>query len=314
MNSKQQRGRIGGLDWFAVDEQQVIRSTPAGTDLNDLEMRPVPVLDTGKMAFCWKVPVDAAHALQAQVRPHAETLGRWPVLVPEAFDPGQFDRFFYDGGKGDQSPDAVLGRAEAMTAADVRHVYPTTWPIPWDEETWDRNARIDLDEAAARVGRVPPFTLEDSHEMRPDYHRFERALFDWEEQQRPTLVAENGEHLDWAPWFDGSCGLMLMPTAKPWEVPAYTSFFGADRPLGHEALVRIMRSWWERFGAELIASWGTELQFRVDRPPTDTQVAYDLAIEQVAVAESTTAGPCVSMPKHARALLGRPDWYLHEKP
>jgi hypothetical protein len=84
--------------------------------------------------------------------------------------------------------------------------------------------------------------------------------------------------------------------------------------LGHEALVRVMRDWWERFGAELVASWGTELQFNVDRPPSDVETAYGLEREQVAVAAYTVAGPCVSVRQHARALLHRHDWYLHEKP
>jgi hypothetical protein len=89
--------------------------------------------------------------------------------------------------------------------------------------------------------------------------------------------------------------LMLMPTAKSWEVPACTSFYGAGRSRGHEALIRVMEGWWERFGAELIASWGTELQFRVERPPSDIQSAYELALEQAAVAGYTIVGVGVSV-------------------
>jgi hypothetical protein len=107
---------------------------------------------------------------------------------------------------------------------------------------------------------------------------------------------------------------MLMPTAHSWEVHAYTDFYGASHPYGHEALVRISREWSERFGAELVASWGTMLEFRVTRPPTDIATAYDLALQHSAVAPYTLVGPGVSVREHARALLHREWWLLHERP
>lgn len=296
-----------------MNERESIRDAVSGTDLAIFELQPVAVLDTDEVAFCWEVPVADAHALWRQARSHAETLGRWPLLVLEPFSPDTFNRSFY-GDTDDQSPAAVLLRAEEMTQEQVWEVYPTTPPFPWDDETWDRIAGVCLAESAARAGHAPPLTLEDSRQMRPDLDRFERVLFEWEEAERPTTATEGGGHLDWQPWFDGICGLLLMPTAHSWQVPAYTSFFGASRPLGHEALVRVMREWHERFGAELVASWGTELQFRVARPPTDVETAYELALQQAAVAESTIAGPGISVRQHARALLQRHDWYLHERP
>jgi hypothetical protein len=41
-----------------------------------------------------------------------------------------------------------------------------------------------------------------------------------------------------------------------------------------------LRSWRERYGAELVASWGTMLQLSVNAPPADLQDAFELAVEQ----------------------------------
>jgi hypothetical protein len=52
-----------------------------------------------------------------------------------------------------------------------------------------------------------------------------------------------------------------------WQVAAYVSFFGAEVPGGAERLIAVLRSWHERYGAELVAHYGTMLEFVVRRPP-----------------------------------------------
>jgi Domain of unknown function (DUF4253) len=187
---------------------------------------------------------------------------------------------------------------------------------PFDDETAERIARIDVAKTEARIGTPAPLTVEDAMQMArdPASLALERALFAWEEHQRPTIATEPHWHLEWEPWFEGPCGLLLTPTANPWEVPAYTSFYGASLPRGHEALIRILFDWWERFGAELVASWGTELQFIVRRPPAEIDTAFALAVEQVKIAAAMIHPLGVTVRRHARALLGRGDWYLHERP
>jgi uncharacterized protein DUF4253 len=295
-----------------INDEETVREALSNPELAEFEMHPVGVLDSGEVGFCWRVPVAQGHALWRQARSHAETLGRWPVLVLDPFYPDTFSRFYYAGDQ-DQSPAAVLSRASEMTPAAVWDVYRTT-SVEDDHGAWDGYARSDLAESAARVGREPPLTLQDARQMYPDLGLLERALFEWEEQQRPTTAAEGGAYLDGQVELSDSCGLMLMPTAHSWEVPAYTDFYGASKPLGHEALVRVLQEWWERFGAELVGSWGTLLEFRVARPPTDVRTAYDLALQHAAVAPCTIVGPCVSVRHHARALLHRQQWVLHERP
>ena len=64
-------------------------------------------------------------------------------------------------------------------------------------------------------------------------------------------------------------GLVLLPIAEPCDAAAYLSFFGAEGDGRHEGLVRLMRDWQQRYGAQLVASWGTMLQFAVTSPPAD---------------------------------------------
>jgi hypothetical protein len=297
-----------------VDEEGRVREVMSGTYLGQFEMRPVAVLDTGETGFCWEVPVAQAHALWDEARAHADKVGRWPVLVLEPFYPDTFNRFYYVG-DGDQSPASVLSRARDMTPDVVWQVFPISWMADDDEE-WDGLSRTFLNESAQRIGREPPLSDDDVRQMRPDLGRLERALFEWEERERPTTAPEGGGYLDadvGFGWSD-SCGLMLMPTAHSWEVPAYTDFYGASQALGHEALIRVMAEWSERYGAELLGSWGTMLEFRVTRPPSDMDTAYEAAVQHHAVAPFTLYGPGVSIRQHARALLNRHSWLLHERP
>jgi hypothetical protein len=69
-------------------------------------------------------------------------------------------------------------------------------------------------------------------------------------------------------WFEpDNCSLLLLPTASSEEVLAYVSFYGGEGPGGHERLIALLRSWRERYGAEMVACWGTMLQLQVNAPP-----------------------------------------------
>jgi hypothetical protein len=78
--------------------------------------------------------------------------------------------------------------------------------------------------------------------------------------------------------------------------------------------VALARRWNQQFGAELVAHYGTVLQFRVLRPPATLQQALRLAWEQQTVAECTTITRGVPLFEHARVLVGRDQWFLHERP
>lgn len=208
-------------------------------------------------------------------------------------------RFYYDG----TEPDAVLAGSRVLPFEDALGVWPSY-------ELDDADVRFLLDETRRDFGDAPAF---DEVPATRDAIGFERWLLGWEEQRRPTTEPEPGPHID---WFEPDDAVLLtrLPVSAPEDALAYESFFGAAGAGRHEALIAVVRSWRERFGATLYANWGTMLQFVVDRPPTELDTAFDLAAEQVRVAPCTTLLPGETIRSHARALLGRGTWFLHERP
>jgi Domain of unknown function (DUF4253) len=56
------------------------------------------------------------------------------------------------------------------------------------------------------------------------------------------------------------------------------------------------------------------LQLQVSAPPKTLDEAFEVAVEQSLAAPCTLALPGVSIRDHARALMGRPEWFIHERP
>jgi uncharacterized protein DUF4253 len=195
----------------------------------------------------------------------------------------------------------AFGAWHAQRAADVTALAVTAWP------------RIDGEVVFSRFyygGASPAAVIAGSRAVDP------ASVFDaWREEEldSPDDGSSDGTHLDWYEPIDPVL-LAYLPVEHPEDALAYTSFYGADGPGRHERLIAILRGWRERFGATLWANWGTMLQFVVDRPPADLDAALPLAREHVRLAPSTTALPGVSTLHHARALVGRATWCLHERP
>ena len=78
----------------------------------------------------------------------------------------------------------------------------------------------------------------------------------------------------------------LVPVEKSWHVPAVFGWSGAmNSDIDGDVHSAVLRSWHERFGAELAALTGeSELELVVDRPPTDPDVALAVAKEHTAYA------------------------------
>lgn len=122
-------------------------------------------------------------------------------------------------------------------------------------------------------------------------------------------------------WFTPPEGadVVLLPTSIQWLAPAWLNYFGAtekaartdlgDNP-GRKGLAAAIRQWEQQWGAELVASWGTMLQFVVGRRPALGEQAWQLALQHLAV------GGSLQTPSWELALaLTRSDaWFLHDRP
>jgi hypothetical protein len=140
----------------------------------------------------------------------------------------------------------------------------------------------------------------------------ERWLFEWE-IERFGKDAWSGESGHVTP-FDPTDPIMLfLPTANGHETLAYLSWYPTEGWGSHNCIA-LMRSWSERFDAELVAHYSCSIELTVARPPTDPRVAFALAREQALVAPDTWDRRGISVRELARDLLGSETWNLFHGP
>lgn len=256
---------------------------------------------------------------------------RWPVLVTAfqgyaqpwrdaiiAEDP--FSRFFFREGMkdGDPSPQGVLSGAERIDV-DARLARVEAWRGQyWREHPDDAvEAQLDItrrlcpsapDAASVRAAAV---------DAADPYVAAERFLYDWEDARGCASTPDEDD--GYQSWFDPTeagapVGLALLPTADPWAVHAYISSLYDATSYGQDLLVAVAHRWYDEFGAEPVALWGTMVQMVVARPPADRESAWRVAREHQLLAENTLIGPGIPIRQHARYLVGREKWFLHSRP
>ncbi|MFE7395099.1 DUF4253 domain-containing protein [Streptomyces sp. NPDC057582] len=102
------------------------------------------------------------------------------------------------------------------------------------------------------------------------------------------------------------CRLVLVPARRSSDVLALIGW-SADAPL--PLLCALLRSWEERFGAQVVAVFGSELHVSVARPPVEAGHANLLALEHVlSTADNIVDDPPTPFPEYATELVGRTSW------
>ncbi|NND01682.1 MAG: DUF4253 domain-containing protein [Acidimicrobiia bacterium] len=141
--------------------------------------------------------------------------------------------------------------------------------------------------------------------------RWERATFGDE------AVIAAGQPDD-VHWFDPGITdqkLLVVPVPDGPNTVRVLGFYPTDdHPDWIEPLGADLAAWHRDFGAELIANYGTMLQFVVNDPPRDLDTAYQLAKEHDLVATSTLPAPGLTRRHYAADLIGRTRWFLHDRP
>jgi hypothetical protein len=169
-----------------------------------------------------------------------------------------------------------------------------------------------------RFGSVPDvaeiLALRTSGKLSTDAD-LERWLLHWEiEKFGDAAIAPEWDGL--VEWCDFSSGeeyaLVLPNTADSWEGLPYMGWYGAENNAATK--LAALRSWHERYGAELVCSFATDLQIRVGRRPGTVDQAFDLAIEQHHFAPDRRILSGVSLREHARALFSSDRWLLVARP
>ncbi len=102
----------------------------------------------------------------------------------------------------------------------------------------------------------------------------------------------------------------LVPTTRPWEVPAFLALGGWNDCPPAEIHVAVLRDWHEQYGAEIVAATADVIECHVIRPPTDQTAALALAREQYAYCYDIVEQGAETLSNLAAALLEGSAWYF----
>lgn len=300
----------------------------SATPLSGRAWRELSISGSAERAFVLAVGAGGEDPLDAWkvLRDRVEDTGRWPVLAvswmngPEEWSGEDFfHRFPFESEPGvaspaDATPEAVIEQSRTADP-DAALEANASRTLSWRSflEVLDE----DLEGLEERIGRTPD--REEVLALRSDgtlaeLGAYQRWILAWEAEHAPEPETIGDRYLDWyLSQEPGPVALLLPPTSRSEEVLAYQSFYGCEG-FGHANGVALLRRWHQRWGAELVGHHGTMLDLVVRRPPEKLSEAVDLAWEQETFAECTTIPAGVSTLHHARALVGREQWFLHERP
>lgn len=303
--------------------------------LAGLEVGNLLGLDTHGGGIAILAPTTVAEMLSAwqRAREVVDTTQRWPVLVTTwmaaagsawkaAFlEEDPFDRFYFKEGlagrHSDASPAAVLQLASSVEL-DARIAAACAARAGWSREHIEDVIDNQLYPTERFCGTTPDRDVVRSAAagaVDPD-QSIDRFLMRWEDEHGHTAAMTPAPDDGYLSWFEphGHVALALLPTADPAAVHAYISSLYDAGAYGHDLVVALATKWRDRYGAEPVALWGTMIEMRVSQPPLDVETAWELACEQAAIADATLLLPGITRRQHARALVGRREWFLHSRP
>lgn len=305
-----------------------LRALLDGTVLAGSEVALDTVADTQEHVFAIKVPTQSILAWN-QLRDRLQETGRWPVLTllrssdsrtwaEQVKSSDIFSRFYFleedRGNRRSDSPDAILQASKSLDPLEELARLGDDESVSLDEYV-----SICHEDTESRFGKGPEGVNSPSFLQEHSLHSqeaIERWFFEWELSNCPDPLAlpEYGlSHISWYEPVQEQTVLLLMPTPNGWDVPAYINWF-ASQGCNSQLIVALLRHWNLCYGAELVAHYGTMLQFNVRHRPQTAQEAFQLAWQQYTIAQCTTILPGVSPRDHARALLHSDRWFLHERP
>jgi hypothetical protein len=273
----------------------------AGRSVNESRLRPSLECDlwisvtTGEKFEAW-----------AEARRLVDQTGRWPVITNEysvirAAPPGR-----------ENCLDAEKLAAGDAALSEIREIVALKWgPVVVEDSLTFQLNRMRVGDGAAptreQVLAALPETVSREH--------LDRWLMDWEERQHPTTGQEDEGRLTWHEVLAKEpLELHFIPAATSGGSLAYMPFWAEDGVPGAtpDRLAAIADAWNVRYGAELVAHWGTVLWFAVDDPPQTLEQAWTLATEQGLIAPDTLNS--ITIRQLARALIARRQWMLHCRP
>lgn len=245
-------------------------------DAGELNGCPAPYVVVGGVEA-----IDAWEALRALV---PET-GSWPVLLGHYSTHGQV--------------------VEAVSSMDKGEDY-----CPFSPEDTNRliqeGSAFDLDAWIAENDASEDDDEFDEDEDDEDDDEMSAAFFQPIEPQSGYTI--HTDVLTNKPY--DMVAILLCPTDIPWQVPAYLKCSAGNYDMDTDVFVGFLKSWYERYGAEIVGWNGATLELKVTRPCNDTAEAAALAREQYAFCFDLVEQGYLSLERLEQSLLGASSWYF----
>ncbi|GLY27909.1 DUF4253 domain-containing protein [Kineosporia sp. NBRC 101731] len=285
-----------------LNQPDEIMAAFRGTALDGMDVDPVPDCDV--LAVQWPDPSDVLTGWRA-ARDVMAVTGRRPVAVSDN----------YELGFPEVEPAALARIETAAFSLDP-------WPGMYGRESDEPVETVNLETVSQLLGfwRTGPEWNPDAlaRELLPGipasitWNGLNRHLLDqiWDDPARLAQLSHPGGKetsgaLNW--YIPDHVYLALLPTTSAWSPMTWLDYFGEDN---HQVLAACLQQWHQAWGAELVASWGTMLQFVSTRRPRFGPEAWNLARQQLALGGSLQI-PQISL---AWDLAHTNAWFLHDRP
>lgn len=306
------------------------------TELENSKIASLPIPESTQIAFAIEIPKSSKLDCWRLLRSLIDKTQMYPVLTTcfhletgnwqeDTLKENYFHRsksFFYDE-KGralaiNTSPQFIIDTAKSLNGQTLIKSMMEEGDAEDNSYWWDNDLYLlDLKRTQNNYGISPKLeqvkAVLNSEKIVTEID-FERWLLDWESDNVLPELLLTPQHLGYQDWYDtgsNSTGaLLLLPTASGWETLAYIGFY--DILSAYD--VFFLKHWHDHYGAELVAHYGTMLQFYVNKKPKTLMEAFDLASEHYLFASDTLILPGVSIREHAIALLNLDRWFLRRQP
>jgi hypothetical protein len=284
----------------------------AGSVLAEYQLGSSPVCEgEDPVLMVGPIPSDKAQECLGAARRLVGSSGRWPVWVCDfgtvVGEPVFRESVFAnDAPKGAEiTPAAIVDRALAADETTMlreranRHGHDVDAELEYYSVEHGPEPSVILE--ALEVGEIP------------SVGEVGKWVLDWRLRHLPDghSDAEQWREYTLDYWHEEPVGhIFFFPTGDPWRVTSYWGFFGS----GGELSTLLLKKWFDRWDAKVVAHSGTMMNFEVGNPPKSLAEAAEVAWEHYLLAQCTTTLPSIPLFEYALALVGHPRWSLHEKP
>ena len=308
-----------------INQEKELAALLADTPLSGREIITLPILEGQETALAVQImphEVEAAWRIGKNLLPQT---GCWPLATMfgpswgappwrEAIvDEDLFSRFYYEEEPDpvDISPQGLCRRADH---ADYAKAFEQVLHARAEYDLLSERLEYAIESCQSRLGHAPQpeeIAAAKASGKFQHYYGLEHWIAQWETAHGYQTNLEESRLEFFTP--ENFTALLFLPTTQGWDALAYLNWYGTS-DIGSAYYIALGRSWQQRFGAELVAHYGTMLQCEVSRPPQTFEEAWPLACEHDLAGDCTLALPGILLRDYAHGLVGWNRWFLHERP